>query len=191
MRNTALVLIDFQNDYFPGGAVELHEPEQAADNARLLLAACRDRGVACIHVQHEMPPERGVPFLLPGTEGQKIFSAVAPRQREDVLIKHYPNAFSDTNLLDVLNKSQIDHLMICGMMTHMCVSTTARAALELGMDVTIVADATATRALELFGEEVPARDVQRCALAELNGIVATVRTTEACLKLLEDLPGMR
>lgn len=189
MKNTALVLIDFQNDYFPGGALELHEPAKAAGNAQRLLAACREHGVSCIHIQHEMPPERGVPFLLPGTEGQKIFAAVAPTRREEVLVKHYPNAFSDTSLLDVLNRNQIDHLILCGMMTHMCVSATARAALELGMDVTVVSDATATKALELFGEEIPAHEVQRCALAELSGIVATVRTSEDCLNSISGRVG--
>lgn len=166
MTETALVIIDIQNDYFPGGALELVEPLKAAANARKLLDSFRASGQLVLHVQHENHnPE--LPFMLPGTEGQKIHSEVQPTEGENLITKHFPNAFRQTRLEEVLRDKGIEKLIIAGMMTHMCVSATARAAMELGFQVAIVQDACATRALEFRGKTIPAETVHQTALAEV------------------------
>jgi nicotinamidase-related amidase len=177
----ALLLVDIQREYFPGGKVVLHEPERAAANAARLLAECRGLGVTPIHVQHAMPKERGVPFLLEGTEGQEIHPSVKPSPGEIVVRKQFPNAFRSTTLLSTLRSREIEHVIICGMMTHMCVDFTAKEAFDQGFKVSVVGDATATCALQLGGASLSAETVRDANLAALHGIVATVLTTDEML----------
>jgi nicotinamidase-related amidase len=170
---TALVLIDIQNDYFPGGAMELVGSEAAAQNAALLLASARAHGTPVVHIQH-ISARPGATFFLPGTPGAEINPAVAPLPGEQVIVKHYPNAFRETELLDYLHGLDVDTLVIAGMMTHMCVDTTVRAAADLGFSCNLASDACATRALAYGGVAVPAEQVQAAYLAGLNGLFANV-----------------
>lgn len=179
---TALVIVDIQKDYFAGGAMALHEPDAAARNAARLLQAFRAADAPVIHIQHEMPPERGLAFFLPGTEGQQIHPSVAPLEGETVIIKHLPSAFSGTELEAHLRGLGVTDLVLIGMMTHLCVSSTARAAMERGFAVTVIGDATATRDLLVGTELVPADSVQKANLASLAGIIATITDTGAYLQ---------
>ena len=167
MKNTALILIDIQNDYFEGGALTLAGAYQAAMNAGTLLEIFRTRELPIIHIQHEtLKPEIG--FMLPNTRGQEIHPSVSPNDGEACLKKHYPNAFWNTVLEEKLKELNIAHVTIGGMMTHMCVSTTARSAMERGFQVTVIQDACATRSLTLDGVEIPSDIVHQTSLAELT-----------------------
>lgn len=167
MQNTALIIIDIQNDYFEGGALTLSGAEQAGKNAATLLDIFRTKKLPVIHIQHEtLKPEIG--FMLPGTRGQEIHSCASPYVEEICLTKHYPNAFWNTALEDKLKELDIAHVVIAGMMTHMCVSTTVRAAMERGFRVTVIQDACATRSLKLGNKEISANTVHETALAELT-----------------------
>jgi nicotinamidase-related amidase len=170
---TALVIIDIQNDYFPGGALELAGSEAAAQNAALLLAAARAHGTPVVHIQH-ISTYPGATFFLPDTPGAEINPAVAPLPGEQVIVKHYPNAFRETELLNYLRGQGINTLVIAGMMTHMCVDTTVRAAADLGFSCNLASDACATRALEFGGVAVPAEQVQAAYLAGLNRLFANI-----------------
>jgi len=173
MENTALVLIDIQNDYFPGGALVLEQPELAAEKAAQLLGLFREQQLPIVHIQHEnLNPEP--PFMLPDSEGQKIHPSVQPLANERCIGKHYPNAFWQTELETYLKEQGIKRLVVVGMMTHMCVSTTTRGAMERGFEVTIIQDACSTRSLELGGIEIPAETVHRTSLAELT-LIAQVQ----------------
>jgi nicotinamidase-related amidase len=171
----ALVIVDIQNDYFPGGKMELHNSEAAAQRAGALLAHFRGRGLPVIHVQH-VSIRPGSTFFLPDTEGVRIHASVAPTANETVFRKHFPNAFRETALLDHLRKHEIDNLVIAGMMTHMCVDATTRAAADLGFTCSLAGDACATRALSFDGTTVPADHVHCSFLAALNWGYAAVRT---------------
>lgn len=184
MKNTALILIDIQKDYFPGGAIELTGPEAAANQAKKLLSAFREAELPLFHVQHAMAPERGLPFLIEGTTGAEIHPTVAPLDRETIVQKTYPNSFFNTDLHDRLQAANINHLLICGMMTQMCVSATARAAMEFGYNCTIASDATASLDLKLGNEIVPADVVFRGNLAALEGFVASIKSTDTVLEEL-------
>ena len=167
MKNTALIIIDIQNDYFEGGALTLSGAEQAGEHAATLLDLFRTKELPVIHIQHEaLRPEVG--FMLSGTRGQEIHSCASPNAAEICLTKHYPNAFWNTVLEDKLKELDIAHVVIAGMMTHMCVSTTVRAAMERGFRVTVIRDACATRSLELDNKEISASTVHQTALAELT-----------------------
>ena len=98
---SALILIDIQNDYFPGGAMELAGMTQAAAQARELLAACRQARRPIFHVQH-LALGPGATFFRPDTPGVEIHESVRPLPGEALIQKHYPNAFRDTGLLEAL-----------------------------------------------------------------------------------------
>ena len=177
---TGLLLIDFQNDYFPGGKMELAGIVQAADKARLLLDHFRKNNLPVYHVQH-ISIRPGATFFLPGTEGGKIHTAVEPFPIEKIFQKHFPNSFRETQLLDTLRNQGVNDLMIAGAMSHMCVDATVRAACDLGFSCTVIEDACATKDLEFRGSLVPAAHVHRAFMAALHAAYAKVVTAEEVL----------
>ncbi len=179
----ALVLIDLQNDYFPGGAMELVGAEEAVAHAAKLLRACREAGLPVLHVQH-ISIRPGATFFLPQTRGADLHAAVAPQQGEAVITKHFPNSFRQTTLLHQLRALDIRRLIVAGMMTHMCVDTTVRAAVDLGFECLLAQDACATRHLQFGDARVGAGDVQLAYLAALNGAFAKVLPAAEVLKAI-------
>jgi nicotinamidase-related amidase len=171
---TALLLVDIQNDYFPGGALEVVGATGAAAQAAKLLAVFRDHGRPVIHMQH-VSQRAGATFFLPRTPGVEIHSSVRPAGDEPVFEKHFPNSFRETALLDRLQQTKVSSLVIAGMMTHLCIDSTTRAAADLGFACSLAHDACATRALSFSGIQVPAESVQAAYLAALNGLFAKVR----------------
>ena len=162
----ALLLVDIQKDYFPGGNMPLVGADEAAAKAASVLAAFRGAGLPVIHVRHEAA-RPGATFFLPGTTGTEIHPAVAPLPGEAVVLKHFPNSFRETGLGFLLDEGRIERLTVCGMMTHMCVDAGVRAAMDLGLSCSVVHDACATRNLEFEGVAAPAAQVQAAFLAAL------------------------
>jgi nicotinamidase-related amidase len=177
----ALILIDIQNDYFPGGRMELVNSLEAAGAAARLLACFRKASWPVYHIQH-ISGKPSATFFLPGTSGAEIHPSVVPLPGEAVITKHYPNSFRETDLLERLRAEHIDQLLICGMMTSMCVDATVRAAFDLGFTCTVAKDACATRNLMLDGETVSARQVQIAFLSPLSAVYANIRSTDAILE---------
>ena len=173
MPDTALVIIDIQNDYFAGGAMELEGSDAAAQNASRVLKTFREKQLPVIHVRHTSV-RPGSTFFLPGTKGAEIHASVAPVGGEAVIEKNFPNAFRNTGLKEMLEKQNIQNLVVAGMMTHMCVDASVRHAADQGFKVTLLGDACATRAQSYGGEKVPARQVHAAFLAALNGFYAKV-----------------
>ena len=174
---TALLLIDIQKDYFPGGKMELEGSPQAAEQAFLLLDHFRAQGLTTVHIQHvSLRPEAS--FFLPGTDGVKIHESIAPLEGETIITKHFPNSFRETALLDHLKSLGVENLIVSGMMTHMCVDATTRAAVDLGFTVLVVEDACATRALTYAGTTIPAEHVHKAFLAALKSYGQVERTQE-------------
>jgi nicotinamidase-related amidase len=169
----ALVLIDVQNDYFPGGAMELEGSVEAGRAAREVLFFFRQKQLPLVHIQH-FSVRPGATFFLPKTEGVEIHEAVRPQPGETVISKNYPNSFRNTPLLDHLRGLDTDHVVIVGMMTHMCVDATTRAAFDYGFGCTVVHDACATRALPFGDKVVPAEHVHHAFLSALGSVYAKV-----------------
>lgn len=181
--STALLVIDIQNDYFPGGAMELVGSSEAAARAAKLIEAFRGKGLPVIHVQH-IATRPGASFFVPGTIGVEIHPSVAPREGETIIRKNFPNSFRDTPLLQHLRDNQITRLVVAGMMTHMCIDSTVRAAGDLGFECVLAHDACATRALSFGGTTVPAETVHAAFLAALNGLFARLQAVdEVCAGL--------
>ena len=176
MADTALLIIDIQNDYFPGGTMELEGADAAGAKAGQALKSFRDKRLPIIHVRH-LSVRPGATFFIPGTKGAEIHPSVKPGANETVIEKNFPNSFRNTALKEHLEKNNITNLVVAGMMTHMCVDASVRHAADLGYKVTLLGDACATRAQSYGGETVPARQVHAAFLAALNGFYAKVVDT--------------
>ncbi|MEN8229726.1 MAG: cysteine hydrolase family protein [Bacteroidota bacterium] len=169
-QKTALLLIDIQDFYFPGGRLQLDNPEVAGLNAGLLLDQFRKSELPVYHVRHNFEP------------GGNIHHYVKPMEGETVISKDQVNAFIDTDLMDHLQADTIEQLVICGMQTHMCVEAAVRAAHDLGFTCLLVSDACATRALQYEEHIIPAKNVHYSTLKTLVGTYARVTTTDALLR---------
>ena len=169
-KDTALLVIDIQNFYFPGGRMALVEPGAAALKAQALLDKFRETGRPVVHVRHNFEP------------GGEIHALVKPQDWEKVISKDQANAYKNTDLLAHLKQLKINTVVICGMQTHMCVEAAVRASRDLDFQVIIVHDACATRALAFAGREVSAADVHASTLSALSGSYAEIVDTQTLLE---------
>jgi nicotinamidase-related amidase len=184
---TALLLIDFQNDYFPGGKMELVEPLAAARNAYELLQCFREHDKYHVHIQH-VATKPGATFFLPGDRGADIHDSVAHFEGEPLVIKHHPNSFRETRLDEMLRSKGIERVIITGMMTHMCVDATARAAVDLGYKIMVVEDACATRDLKYGDTVIAAEHVHKAFLAALRSYGEVMPANQVMARLGADRP---
>lgn len=168
----ALLIIDVQNDYFTGGKCALYEPELALQAVKQLLHQCRKDEIPIYFIKHEN--DELATFFKPYTWGCEIHHDIKPRENERVIIKHQPNSFYETNLHEKLHEQDIQKLIVCGMMTHMCIDTTVRAAKDLGYSTTLLADACACKDLYWDHQLLPAPMVQQVYLSSLAGKFATI-----------------
>ncbi len=177
MGKQALIVIDVQNDYFPEGKWELAGMEAAAANVGRLLAHFRQQDKPVIHIRHEFA-DLAAPFFVPGSPGAAIHASADPVAGEPILLKHYINSFRETPLLATLQGRQVEEVVICGAMSHMCVDACTRAANDYGFKVTVVHDACASRDLEFDGVKVPAAQAHAAFMAALGFAYADMRSTE-------------
>ena len=180
-----LVHIDIQNDYFPNGKMELEGSEQAGEAASGLLSFFRERKLPVFHIQH-VATRPGATFFLPNTPGVEFYPGVKPLAGETVIQKHFPNGFRETDLLQHLQGENIQQLVVTGMMTHMCVDATTRAATDYGYECLIVQDACATRTLKLGDRVISAPDVHTAFLAALNGTYGRVMSAREIVAALNE-----
>jgi len=169
----ALLLVDIQNDYFPGGKMELAGIRSASQNARLLLQKFRAERSPIFFIQH-VSNRPGAAFFLPGTSGAEIHKSLAPEPGERIITKHFPNSFRETSLLTDLKERAIEEVVICGAMSHMCIDATTRAAFDFGFRCVVIQDACATRDIQFRGESVPAAKVHAAFMAALAAPYARV-----------------
>jgi nicotinamidase-related amidase len=176
MTKKALIVVDIQNDYFPGGKWTLAGAEAAADNAAKVIALARTAGDLVVHIRHEFTRE-DAPFFIAGSEGARIHPKAQNRPDEQVVLKHFVNSFRETDLKQILDAKGIEELVVVGSMSHMCIDGITRAASDFGYKVTVVHDACASRDLEFNGVLVPAAHVHAAFMAALGFAYATVVST--------------
>jgi nicotinamidase-related amidase len=174
---TALLVIDIQKDYFPGGKYPLVEPLAAAQNAYMLLQCFREHNGHHVHIQH-ISLEPDATFFIKGDSGSDIHDSAAHFEGEPIVYKHEPNSFLNTNLLDILKSWAIERVVITGMMTHMCVDATARAASDFGFQVIVAEDACASRDLKYGDTTIPADHVHKAFLAALKSYGNVMKSDE-------------
>ncbi|MDO5620395.1 MAG: cysteine hydrolase family protein [Paracoccus sp. (in: a-proteobacteria)] len=158
----AILVVDIQKEYFPGGNYPLVGIEAAAANAARVIADARSRGDLVVHVRHEFPQG---PIFIPGTPGVESHETVAPAAGEPVVTKNRVNSFRDTGLEAILRDHGVELVAVIGAMSHMCVDAAVRAANDLGFSTTTIHDACATRDLEFGGVTTPAAQVQAAMMA--------------------------
>lgn len=178
----ALLIIDIQNDYFDMGKMPITGAMEAGQNARLILDKFRADHLPVIHIQH-ISTRPNATFFLPETAGADIHEIVKPMEGEKVIIKHFPNSFRETELLEHLRGMNITDLTICGMMTHMCVDATVRAAKDYGFNITLISDACAAKDLQSKGDFVKASLVQNSFTYALEYFYAQVITARAYITM--------
>ena len=186
MSNTALLLIDLQNDYYPtydGAKWALSGTEKASDNAATLLAKFRENNMPVVHVRHEFPSDEA-PFFSPNSDGAKIHPTVAPIESEPVVLKHQINSFRETELQKILEDLNVERLIIVGAMSHMCIDAVTRAAVDFGYECHVAHDACATLDLEFNGVTVSAHDVHHAFMAALSFGYCNVESTNKLLELI-------
>jgi nicotinamidase-related amidase len=177
MSKRAIVVVDIQNEYFPSGKLPLVGIADAAANAAKVIEAARSNGDEIIYVRHE-GAGASAPVFTPGSSGVEINAAVRPREGDPVVLKHYPNAFRDTGLKQMLDAKGVKDVVIIGAMSHMCIDATSRAAADFGYNTVIVHDACATRDLEFKGTTIPAAQVHAAFMAGLAFAYGKVTTTK-------------
>ncbi len=170
--NSALIIIDAQNTYLEG-VMQLEGVETALEDCRRMLQRFRDAGRPVFHIRHDAGV--GSPYDVTAPIGQ-IADAVAPIDGEPVITKNFPNSFAETDLDALLKEAGVENLILVGFMSHMCVNSTARGAFTLGYRATVVASATATRALpsSTTGEAISAASIHEAALASLTDLPSAV-----------------
>jgi nicotinamidase-related amidase len=179
--NTALLLLEIQNDYFQNGRIQLEKSSEISGKAQIILNQFREKRLPIVHAQH-ISTQPDASYFLPCTKGAEFHPSVQPHQGETIIKKHYPNSFKDTNLLNHLKKNKINNLVICGMMTHLAVDSTVRAAYDLGFTCTVLQDACQARQLEFNHTIISAQHVHYAFLAALQPIYATVLYCEDYLQ---------
>jgi nicotinamidase-related amidase len=181
--NSALVLIDIQQDYFPGGRMEVVGADHSSHYATRLLSHFREKNLPIVHVQH-ISTRPGATFFLPDTEGINFHESVMPLSSETIIKKHFPNSFRDTGLEEYLVSQAIKELVICGMMSHMCIDATVRAAFDLGYACIVAHDACATRNLVFNGHDIAATHVHGAYMSALGAVYAKVLSAEDIIRIL-------
>ena len=178
---TALLVIDFQNEYFTG-KMPIPDGATALANTRDLINFADSHKIPVYHVQHVAPVGSAV-FAIDG-ESVKFHKDMQPRAKDVVLQKSTVSVFGSTDLNDQLKKVGIDTVIISGLMTHACVAGAARDAAPLGYNVLVASDASATRAITRFnGQSVDKDSLHKSALAEIEDTFGDVMTTEQIIKL--------
>lgn len=182
--HTALIVIDFQREYFDG-KLPIPDGRAALAAARQLVTVADLLGMAVIHVHH-VAANPAAPLFASGSSGAEPVAEMMPAPRHTTVIKRLPSSFAGTHLLELLQEKQAKTVIVCGLMTHNCVDSTVRDALHLGFAPIVAADACATRDLPgaAGGVAVPARQLHEAVLAGLADRIADVMPVRRILAAL-------
>jgi len=177
MSGRALIVIDVQNEYFPGGAWALPHAERALPAILALMEKARGRGDAVVVIQHVAP--EGSPVFARGSPGVLLHGALPAGKGDPLFEKRHPSSFQGTGLGAFLTQQRIEALDLCGFMTQMCCDTTAREAYAAGFAVRMFSDAMAARDLVYEGQTVPHEMVHRASLATLARFAKVIPSKDA------------
>ena len=176
MSERALIVVDVQNDYFPGGVWALPDATRTLPNILRLIAKARERGEAVVFIRHVAAENS--PVFARGSKGTELRPELNVRPDDAVMEKAHPSSFQDTPLAEWLAARKIKALDICGYMTQMCCDTTTRAATERGFTVRLFSDAVCAKDMEFQGEVIPHHVVHKTHLATLSRFAKVLTTNE-------------
>ncbi|MEN8211563.1 MAG: cysteine hydrolase family protein [Thermodesulfobacteriota bacterium] len=170
----ALIVIDLQNDYFDGGNMQLVNIDATLKNANKLIRYAQEQQYKIFIIQHFA--EEGASFFAPKTEGVEINKDL-DIQNGIILSKNFPNSFRETKLHNELQLNNIDNIIVCGAMSHMCIDTTVRAGFDLGYKIELASDACSTRDLQFKDTIIKAKDVHNSYMSALGSAFCEVKDT--------------
>ncbi|MBZ7924423.1 isochorismatase family protein [Ensifer adhaerens] len=180
-KTTALLAIDFQNEYFVG-RMPIPDGEKALANAKRLIARADAERMKVYHVKHVTPA--GSPVFAEDSETSSIHRDIQPAAGHSVVCKSSVSVFASTDLGVRLKQEGVETLVITGLMTHACVAGAARDAVPLGFNVIVASDACATRDLDTGdGDVVPHAVLHRSSLATIDDTFGDILTTDQVLAL--------
>lgn len=175
----ALLVIDVQNEYFPGGALPITHPVGHLEAILKVMDAAHGK-MPVVVVQHHFPSD-GLPIFRYGSAGWELHAEVARRPRDLLVEKQLPGSFTNTPLESWLRERGIDTVTIAGYMTHMCCDTTAREAVHRGLTVEFLSDATGTLPISNKAGTVTAEELQRSILCAQQMLLSDVIDTREWL----------
>jgi len=176
-KKRALLVIDVQNEYFPGGARPITHPAGSYPRILKAMDAARGVGLPVIVVQHASPQPDAKTFVR-GSRGWELPPELASRPRDLLVEKSLPGSFTGTALEAELRERGVDTVVVCGYMTQMCCDTTSRQAVHLGFSVEFLSDATGTLDISNEAGSVTAEELHRAILVTQAMRFAKVLTTE-------------
>lgn len=181
-KETAVIVIDIQNEYFAGGKMPIPDGMKALNNSKRIVEFAHKNNMPVFFVQHLGDADG--PLFAKGSRFAEFHKDLQPGSKDRVISKATPSSFVGTDLQQQLDALGIKQLIVTGLMTHMCVSSTARDAVPLGYAVIIPEDATATRDLATWDNNVVDHNVlQQAALAAVADVFAEIKTTDDVLAL--------
>lgn len=178
---TALLVIDFQNEYF-SGALPIPGGMDALRNAQRLVRFADGHSMPVFHIQHVAPGDS--PLFAARGQSVRIHAELQPADAHTVLQKTTVSAFASTDLDARLKAAGIGTVLVCGLMTHACVAGAARDAVPLGYTVIVASDASATRDIDgADGLRVGHESLHRAALIGIEDTFGDVMTTDRIIGL--------
>ena len=173
--NCVIVLIDYQNEYVDGAMPLGQAGTNAIENARLLLDKARQQDIPIFHIAHHGNEK----IFDPSSSNVAIVDSLQPMNDEKIITKMHPNAFHDTQLQALIKSTGKQQIIFAGFMSHMCVSSSVRAAFDLGFQNFVCHDACATRDLpSVTGQVITASTVHDSAMAALQDRFAALVATD-------------
>jgi nicotinamidase-related amidase len=169
----ALLVIDVQNEYFPGGALPIIHPQNHLENILETMDAAKRDEVTTIVVRHHQPDPNS-PLFCKGSKNWELHPEVASRHHDLLLDKQLPGSFTNTGLEMFLRERGIDTVSIAGYMTQICCDTTAREAMHRGFTVEFLSDATGTLDVENSAGSVKADDLHKAILVAQQMFISEV-----------------
>ncbi|KAG1470966.1 hypothetical protein G6F56_002388 [Rhizopus delemar] len=170
MSQEALIIVDVQNDYFPGGKFPTDSPIETAEACAQLIKKFRQEEKEVVFIQHIVNKEyeKVHPFFAPGTHGVEIHDSVKPLPTEKIITKYDMSSFVNTNLKEYLVSKGIKKLVVVGMMIHNCVNATVYSGVDEGFDCIVVEEAVNTFDQPLNGKMIKAEQIKESFLAGIQ-----------------------
>lgn len=186
----ALLVIDVQNEYFPGGSLPVTYPpvEQTLPNITRAMDAARAAGIPVVVVRHHAP--QGAPLFQADAHNGQLHPEIGRRPHDYLMTKSFPSAYTGTGLADWIERNRIDTLSIAGYMTHNCDAATVFEAMHRGMQVEFLADASGALPYANAAGRATAEEIHRVFSVVFHSNFAAVTTTRAWIAAVQAGQGI-
>lgn len=186
----ALVVIDVQNEYFPGGGLPIEYPpvEQSLPNITRAMDAARAAGIPVVVVRHHAP--QGAPLFQADAHNGQLHPEITRRPHDHLVTKTFPSVFTGTDFADWIERNRIGTLSLVGYMTHNCDAATAFEAMHRGLHAEFLADASGALPYANAAGRATAEEIHRVFSVVFHSNFAAVTTTSAWIAAIQAGQGI-